>query len=143
MPLLCSGLSDRGLVRKTNQDSILINPLHKCFVVADGMGGHRGGDIASQLTIQIFADQLAQLDPNEENKVPILNRCIQMANKLIFEKSQQEESLEGMGTTVTSLLIHNSKAYLANVGDSRIYLINNAKIYHSPAITHWFKRNLI
>jgi protein phosphatase len=107
----------------------LINPLHKCFVVADGMGGHRGGDIASQLTIQIFADQLAQLDPNEENKVPILNRCIQMANKLIFEKSQQEESLEGMGTTVTSLLIHNSKAYLANVGDSRIYLINNAKIY--------------
>ncbi|MDH4467060.1 MAG: Stp1/IreP family PP2C-type Ser/Thr phosphatase [Bacteriovoracaceae bacterium] len=129
MPLLCCGLSDQGLVRKTNQDSILINPLHKCFVVADGMGGHRGGDIASQLTIQIFADQLAQLKADDENKVPVLNRSIQLANKLIFEKSQQDAGLEGMGTTVTSLLIHNSKAYLANVGDSRIYLINNQKIY--------------
>jgi serine/threonine protein phosphatase PrpC len=129
LPLLCAGLSDRGIVRKTNQDSILINPLHKCFVVADGMGGHRGGDIASQLTIQIFADQLSQLDPEAENKTGILNQSIQLANRMIFERAQEELTLEGMGTTVTSLLIHNSKAYLANVGDSRIYLINNHHIY--------------
>lgn len=129
MPLICSGQSDRGLVRKTNQDSILINPIHKCFVVADGMGGHLGGDIASQLTVQIFAEELENIKGHIENKIDVVKNSILTANKIIFEKSQKEDHLHGMGTTVVSLLIDKSKAYLANVGDSRGYLINSGMIY--------------
>lgn len=129
MPLICSGQSDRGVVRKTNQDSILINPVHKCFVVADGMGGHLGGDIASQLTVQIFAEELENTKSNLDNKIEMVRNSILSANKIIFEKSQNEEHLHGMGTTVVSLLIDKSKAYIANVGDSRGYLINNGMIY--------------
>lgn len=129
MPLLCSGQSDRGLVRKTNQDSLLINSQYKCFVVADGMGGHRGGDIASQLTVQIFAQHLDRVIPGTTHKIDLVKNAILEANRIIFQKSQQEEQLQGMGTTVVSLLIEKSKAYIANVGDSRAYLINNQQIY--------------
>jgi serine/threonine protein phosphatase PrpC len=129
MPLLCSGQSDRGLVRKTNQDSILMNPVHKCFVVADGMGGHLGGDIASQLAVQIFSEELENMGTGHSTKIDVVKSSILNANKIIFEKSQKEEHLQGMGTTVVCLLIEKSKAYLANVGDSRGYLINNGAIY--------------
>lgn len=129
MPLLCSGQSDRGLVRKTNQDSILINPVHKCFVVADGMGGHLGGDIASQLAVQIFAEELENIKIPSNNKIEVVKSSIKNANRIIFEKSQREEHLQGMGTTVVCLMIEKSKAYIANVGDSRGYLINNGQIY--------------
>lgn len=129
MPLLCSGQSDRGIVRKTNQDSILINTNKKCFVVADGMGGHRGGDIASQITVQIFSERLESTELENLSKIDLVKKAIQDANKIIFEKSQAEERLQGMGTTVVALIIEKSKAFVANVGDSRAYLINNKQIY--------------
>jgi protein phosphatase len=127
VPLLCSGQSDRGLVRKTNQDSILIHTEQKCFVIADGMGGHRGGDIASQLTVQVFAQELTHA--KGLSKVDIIKRAVEFSNKLIYEKSQSEDYLNGMGTTVVSLIIDKSKAFIANVGDSRVYLMNNNLIY--------------
>jgi len=129
VPLLCSGQSDKGLVRKSNQDSILINSSQKCFVVADGMGGHRGGDIASQLTIQVLADHLDKMPLKTPNKITLIKEIIQDANRIIFEKSQTVEHLKGMGTTIVALMIEKSKAYIANVGDSRAYLINNEQIY--------------
>jgi serine/threonine protein phosphatase PrpC len=129
VPLLCTGITDKGMVRKSNQDSIFIHPQHKCFAVADGMGGHRGGDIASQLTVQIFHENFDSLPLNTENKIDWTRKSIQDANMRIFEHSMRESTLSGMGTTVVSLLIEKSKAYIANVGDSRCYLINNKMLY--------------
>ncbi|MCB9092289.1 MAG: Stp1/IreP family PP2C-type Ser/Thr phosphatase [Halobacteriovoraceae bacterium] len=129
MPLLCTGKTDRGRVRKSNQDSIFIDPINKCFVVADGMGGHRGGDIASQLTVKIFSDHFAHLNREQRNKINDVTLCIERSNRKIFEKSQTEPLLNGMGTTIVSLIIEKSKAFVANVGDSRAYLINNTMIY--------------
>lgn len=129
MPLLCTGKTDRGRVRESNQDSIFIDPQNKCFVVADGMGGHRGGDIASQMTVKIFSDHFSHISREQRDKIKEVDYCIDKANKKIFEKSQTETLLSGMGTTIVSLLIERSKAMIANVGDSRAYLINNQQIY--------------
>jgi protein phosphatase len=129
MPILCTGKTDRGKVRKTNQDSIFIDPLNRCFVVADGMGGHRGGDIASQLTVKVFSDYFSQSDPKTPNKIEEVKHCISLANQKIYEKSHAEALLKGMGTTLVGLIIEKGRANIANVGDSRAYLINNSEIY--------------
>ncbi len=129
MPLLCTGKTDQGRVRESNQDSIFIDPQNKCFVVADGMGGHRGGDIASQLAVKIFSDHFSGISREQRDKIKEVDYCINKANRKIFEKSQAEALLKGMGTTIVSLMIERSKALIANVGDSRAYLINNEKIY--------------
>lgn len=129
MPLICTGKSDRGKVRQTNQDSIFIDPNNKCFVVADGMGGHRGGDIASQLTVKIFSDHFSQLPAKTDRKFEEVKYCIEKANSKIFEKSKSEPLLNGMGTTVVTLMIEKNKAIINNVGDSRAYLINDQSIY--------------
>jgi protein phosphatase len=98
-------------------------------VVADGMGGHQGGDIASQLTVKIFSDYFSDIPLNSEDKVKVVARCIKKANEIIYQKSQTDQNLSGMGTTVVSLLIEKQIAYISNVGDSRVYLINNKQIY--------------
>lgn len=122
-------MTDKGLVRKSNQDSLFINTQHKFFAVADGMGGHRGGDIASSLVVQILNENFLRLPPDTENKVEVVRHAIEQANQLIYEKSQAEAHLNGMGTTFVGLLIDKNKAYISNVGDSRTYLINNKTIY--------------
>ncbi len=129
MPLICTGKSDIGKVRKSNQDSIYINPNHKCFIVADGMGGHRGGDIASQLTTKIFGEHFNSVQGSIKNKIKDVLKCIKMANTKIMEKSQTEPLLKGMGTTAVSMCIEGNKAYIANIGDSRTYLISEGKLY--------------
>jgi protein phosphatase len=98
-------------------------------VVADGMGGHQGGDIASQITVKIFSDFFSELPLNSEEKIKIVLKSIKKANEIIYQKSQNDQTLSGMGTTVTSLVIEKKKAYVSNVGDSRVYLINNKNIY--------------
>jgi len=129
LPLICTGKTHRGKVRKTNQDAIFIDPRNKCFVVADGMGGHKGGDIASQLTVKIFSDHFTRLDRNKPKKTEDVQNCILKANRLILEKSGKEQLLKGMGTTIVSMLIEDNKAYFSNVGDSRAYLISQGQLY--------------
>ncbi len=129
MPLICTGKSHIGKVRKTNQDAIFINPKHKCFVVADGMGGHRGGDIASQLTVKVFTEYFNAAPKITSNKINSVLKCIKKSNTKILEKSDKEPLLRGMGTTAVSMIIEGNKAFLANIGDSRGYLITNGQLF--------------
>ena len=112
------GGTDRGLVRPTNQDSYYIDADGLWAVVADGMGGHNGGETASSMAVEIIR---SVMESGGEMKTAVEN-----ANRQIFEKSLSEPKLAGMGTTVVLCRIDNGKtASFSHVGDSRAYLLND------------------
>lgn len=113
--------SDIGLVRETNEDSYVFIPPH-LFVVADGMGGHAAGEIASNLAAKTVTQYV--LDHSDStNPEEVLEQAITHANELIYDKAQAEPQYSGMGTTVTIAYIVNNIIYWGHVGDSRIYLL--------------------
>jgi protein phosphatase len=128
MGIIHAGATDIGRKRKTNQDSICLDPKHHFFAVADGMGGHNGGDIASQMTVQLMPQFLEKFKETLEPK-DLMARCIQHVNQEIYRRSEEQPELKGMGTTVTAMLFHNNKLWIGNVGDSRTYMIHNGEVY--------------
>ena len=141
MNFIAAGLSDVGLQREHNEDSFCIAPEFRLFIVADGMGGHRAGDVASKMAIHAVSSFFEStqnedatwpfaIDPSlslEENR---LVGGIRLANLRIFETSVQNYDMAGMGTTVVSLLYHPSRksVYVAHVGDSRAYRVRGNEI---------------
>ncbi|MFK7824354.1 MAG: Stp1/IreP family PP2C-type Ser/Thr phosphatase [Oligoflexales bacterium] len=130
------GLTDRGLVRKTNQDAYLIDLNSMLLIVADGMGGHAGGEVASKLCIEcvdeVFHSKLKEFPKEELNELKAtrsLSDAINVASTRIYEKALEEPNLKGMGTTATVVKIINDKTYFAQVGDSRLYLLRCGFIY--------------
>lgn len=120
-------VTDIGMKRKVNQDAFLRDDDLGIFLVADGMGGHRGGEVASQLAVQIIRDYCI-----ENPTVPLadrINQAINAACEKIFSKASENEDLFGMGTTILALLIENGEACLGQVGDSRGYLISEGQIW--------------
>jgi serine/threonine protein phosphatase PrpC len=127
MGLIASGLTDIGKKRKTNQDSFYMNIDKKLFVVADGMGGHNGGDIASQMAVKVLPDYLLkniEMDPNQ-----LISKSIIESNRSIKHFGETHPELVGMGTTIVSFYFRGQNIYVGNVGDSRAYLVNAKKIY--------------
>lgn len=134
------GLTDIGARREKNEDSYLINTDHNLYIVADGMGGHLGGEFASKLAVTTIGEVIAEItqDPDTtlQSNVEIrpgdfksyLQYAISVASTRIYERSAVDPSLHGMGTTVVALIFKDGKAYYANVGDSRCYLIRAGKI---------------
>lgn len=121
----CGYKTDIGLVRSVNEDRYLFvdSKEYKLLVVADGMGGHEAGDVASQMTIdEIVRYNLAV--GFAENTVDKLQECVALANKKVYEYSKKKRLLNGMGTTLVIALVIDNKVYFANVGDSRGYIIN-------------------
>lgn len=127
MGLLSTGITDIGMKRKTNQDTIFLDSLHNLFIVADGMGGHNGGDTASALATQHIPQYIIKNIASDP--VQIINDGIELANKIIQEEASKNPELEGMGTTVVTFLFKGSSLYIGNVGDSRGYLINKGNLY--------------
>ena len=118
--------TDVGQKRKMNQDYVFVseNPvgnLPNLFVVADGMGGHNAGDFASSHAVQILVDEIRR--DADFNPIKVLRHAIETANSEILDRAQKEEALRGMGTTMVAATIVGHYAYVANVGDSRLYLI--------------------
>lgn len=112
----------RGLVRLSNQDSLL---LESCvYGVADGMGGHNGGETASRLAVQVLKNALRGKKPEAR----ALEIGMEAANRRIYDMALHESSLSGMGTTVTLLWENGGEALLAHVGDSRAYLWRNGAL---------------
>lgn len=127
MGLIASGNTNIGRKRKTNQDSFFISLEKKLFVVADGMGGHNGGDIASQMAVKTlpeYAFKNIEMDP-----VLMLSGSIKESNRAIKHFGETHTELVGMGTTIVSFYFRGQNLYIGNVGDSRAYLINSKRIF--------------
>lgn len=127
MGLIAAAKTDIGMKRKTNQDSLFYSNELKSYIVADGMGGHNGGDIASQMAVKVYPDFLMK-NLNTE-PVQLIGNSIKYANAQIKSFSEEHPELVGMGTTIVSLYFRGQNLYVGNVGDSRAYLINSKKIY--------------
>jgi serine/threonine protein phosphatase PrpC len=119
-------LSDVGNVRKTNEDSVGYfegNDID-IYIVADGMGGHNAGEVASELATKIIIDYIKDNHHGLDMK-EVLSEGIKSANKKIYDIASESDSLKGMGTTVTICFKKQNKMVVANVGDSSCYIINN------------------
>jgi PPM family protein phosphatase len=112
--------TDTGLKRESNQDSFLIDHELGLFVVADGMGGHKGGEVASAMAVEILKGFIAE-NPNLEPR-DLLTRAYRLATYGIYQRGQKDFGLRGMATTMVAALFRNDTFYIANVGDSRAYL---------------------
>ncbi|MCI0636804.1 MAG: Stp1/IreP family PP2C-type Ser/Thr phosphatase [Actinobacteria bacterium] len=119
MKVVVGSATDIGQVREGNEDSLLI--VEPLYAVADGMGGHRGGEVASTLALetvqQLFEQRLGSLADQ-----------VAEANRAVFERSRNDRSVSGMGTTLTAALVDGNRVHLAHVGDSRAYLFRGGEL---------------
>ncbi len=140
MKIYSIGKTDVGMKRQINQDSIVCSEGLDLFVVADGMGGHKAGEIASGIAIDSMVRfiKATKEDKNitwpfpyddkysyEGNRLAV---SIKIANQLIFHESQAEESFKGMGSTVAAILFSEATSHIAHVGDSRVYRLRDGEI---------------
>lgn len=122
--------SDIGKARDMNQDYYYIpteNEELKVCILADGMGGYKGGEVASKLattmTLNYIQSNFDKISHEKEEILNLIKSAMEYANMVVYEKSKEDKELEGMGTTLEVCLIYNNKAYIGHVGDSRIYRI--------------------
>ncbi len=121
-------MTDVGRRREINQDYVFatdkpVGPFPNLLIVADGMGGHKAGDFASKYTAEVLIRELLSLKDGMPED--ILKRIIETANRRLIEESSQDIKLEGMGTTLVVATVIGNTLYFANVGDSRLYLIDD------------------
>jgi len=142
MKLIAWGLSDVGRKRDHNEDSYVVHTDDGLFIVADGMGGHLGGDRASRMAVDLVAEGLERTllspdaqppvtaghSPEETPAALALRAAARAAGASIYEMAQSDEHLQGMGTTLTALLFRNGRAHVAHVGDSRAYLFRDGRV---------------
>lgn len=124
-------MTDIGRTRSVNQDYVFssmepIGNLSNLFIVADGMGGHRAGDFASSYSVKKILESVSL--SLQKNPKKIFQDAIEHANRELIEKAKINPELKGMGTTIVALTIDGQRAYVANVGDSRLYLLEKEKL---------------
>ena len=122
--------SDVGKVRETNEDSFYISDSLdevQLYMLADGMGGYKGGEIASKLAIQssknYIENNFKQIEKDKDSIIQLVGSSVEYANMIVYENSKENKELEGMGTTLDICLIYNNKVFIGHVGDSRVYRI--------------------
>jgi len=120
--------TNQGRVRTSNEDSFVANPDAGLFLVADGMGGHAAGEIASQLAASTIEGMLVREASPDANVPEILRLAAEEANQRVFEAQRQDRALSGMGSTLTVLFFRGEKYYIAHVGDSRAYRLRNGSL---------------
>ena len=125
--------SDRGNLRSGNEDSIFVMPDKNIYIVADGVGGHSAGELASRMAVGYMAQYVAinSVDAvqSEEELKDFFLSCYSGANSLIYNKSSEELDKKGMATTAVAAYIKGDMAYVINVGDSRCYLVRDGACY--------------
>lgn len=128
MKLEIAQLSDVGCVRQQNEDSTWVDPEQGLFILADGMGGHNAGEVASHLACQFISEQLLQDKIPQRRTRVALEKAVQAAHQAIRHEAEENPDYEGMGTTVVALWLRGKSAYWAHVGDSRIYRFRNDRL---------------
>ena len=119
-------LTDVGICRSMNQDYVFcttkpIGNLPNLFIVADGMGGHKAGDLASKFSVETFVEQVR--NSKNDNPVSVISDAIKYTNARLIELAASNSDYSGMGTTFVVATIINKSVYIANVGDSRLYIL--------------------
>ena len=134
------GLSDTGPIRKSNQDRYLSDTALQLFVVADGMGGHAAGEVASSLAVETITGFIRRTEEDSEFSWPYgiepnlsfsgnrLRTAVHLANRRVFRAAERFDEYTGMGTTVVGALICGSRLAVANAGDSRLYLFADGRL---------------
>ncbi len=126
----CWYLTDKGLRRESNQDSCLVNKDLGVFIVADGMGGHSGGEVASAMAVEVLEECLLAENAKQKSPREIIQHGYEEASRRIFDKASNENpELLGMGTTMVMAYIRDKHIYIGNVGDSRCYLFKKPYIW--------------
>ena len=120
--------TDVGLVRQSNEDSMLVVPDLGLLAVADGMGGHLAGEVASRVALEVLERDLRQNGNTRRDPGRALAEAVQQANQKIFDLAEQNSDQRGMGTTITACLLIGQELWVAQVGDSRAYLIRDKAI---------------
>jgi len=122
--------SDIGKAREMNQDAYYASQPSDTvglYIVADGMGGYNGGEIASTIAVtaakNYIENNFAETEHTKEKLQELVKNAIEYANMLVYEKSKEIKELQGMGTTIEVALVHNNRVYIGHVGDSRVYRI--------------------
>jgi PPM family protein phosphatase len=134
------GLTDVGRKRRHNEDAYLLDAERGLFVVADGMGGHAAGEVASRITVESIQEYIAATDEEHESSWPFgfnsrvslegnrLTTAVEKANEKVMRAVQNRPELKGMGTTVVAALFDADRATLVHVGDSRAYLFRDGEL---------------
>ncbi|HEX9188623.1 MAG TPA: Stp1/IreP family PP2C-type Ser/Thr phosphatase [Vicinamibacteria bacterium] len=154
MKIQCEARSDVGRKRKGNEDSLFLNPDQRLYVVADGMGGHAAGEVASRVAVDAINEFVTITGGNEEITWPFglddsisyegnrLKTAIRQANRKVLEAVRESAEYEGMATTVAAVLVDGDVANLAHVGDSRIYLWSGGRILQLTSDHSWVNEQI-
>jgi len=127
--ITCAGRTDVGIIRSGNEDNFLMVPDRGIFVVADGMGGHAAGEVASEMAVRFVARELGSLKGlSDDQMADRMRTSIRAANGAIFQRTLTEHDKRGMGTTVTVLVLYDTRFLIGQVGDSRAYLYRDQKL---------------
>src|SRR5215210_7517420 len=148
------GLSDVGLTRVHNEDYFEIDPEHKLYIVADGMGGHSHGEVAAQLAVNSIRDFIHKtadqdttwpfgMDNRLERHTNLLKMAVRIAHDSVLRAISKDGSLYGMGTTVVGVLLAGNVAALAHVGDSRAYRLRNGRLDQLTQDHTWVNEQVV
>lgn len=136
MHITCAARTDVGLIRSGNEDNYLMVPERGSFIVADGMGGHAAGEVASEMAVSIIARDLGSFRGlGTEEAAARMVQAIRDANAAIYERTLSEHDKRGMGTTATVLVLHANRYLVGQVGDSRGYLLRDG-VFHQLTKDH-------
>jgi protein phosphatase len=144
-----AGFSDVGRVRTTNEDTFVVDPTLRLFAVADGMGGHGAGEVASGLAIEALTGFVSRSSSDTDFSWPYgldgtlsfdgnrLKTAIHLANRRVFRAAESNDDYSGMGTTLVGMLVNGSHVIVGHVGDSRLYLLRGGAIEQKTEDDSW------
>lgn len=136
------GRTDTGMVRSANQDSYYIDPLARFFIVADGMGGHAGGQEASLIATKMVSSYLEKEWESETPSPQLLQNALLAANQGIIEDQEEHPERGDMGTTAVLIAFRHDGAWRAHIGDSRLYCLRSAELQQVTEDHTWVARAL-
>ncbi|MBE9097903.1 PP2C family protein-serine/threonine phosphatase [Vacuolonema iberomarrocanum] len=140
MKCLFSGHTDPGLIRRVNQDAFYIDPQGRFFVVADGMGGHAGGQEASRIATETIQTHIDEKWDSPEDSCQLLEAALLRANRAILNDQARHPERSDMGTTAVVLIFRRGQTWAAHVGDSRLYRLRGAKLDQLTEDHTWVAR---
>jgi len=121
-------VTSTGLVRTNNEDALCVNGAYGLFAVADGMGGHQAGEVASRLALSVLNQEFQRLVDEGGEAGQALLQAAKQANHEVFEESRRNDMYKGMGTTLSACAVRDQNLFLVHVGDSRVYLVRSGEM---------------